>query len=192
MPLTDPGTRSSGKLVMMYVGLNAIEHLAGANLLSTADIEDIAVQRVAANSFATALRTCLTNVSYIHSWRLTDPDGTVLYEEAFDPVITGNATAPTGSIAAQSATITATGRGTSNVLANKRGSTRTVVFPSIFVPSLWLEKQIIPSGSEFGGTLITHLDSSNNHGADFYGQKATYKEYVLLQLNAHYQKEFGI
>jgi len=191
MPLTDPGTRSPGRLVIGYQTLG-IEHLAGAWLVAGVDPDaSLSSLRTEATEFATVLMGSCANTSYAHSWYIMDADGVTMFAENFPAPIPGTHSAD-GALTSQSIEITYSGKGTPSTLAVKSGRTRTSVFTGLLAPTYELTKDfaIFPGGPEDDG--VTFLRESELIGADKYGQKATYSSRMLVQINAHYQKDYGV
>jgi len=192
MPLLpQPDTTSPGALQILYT-VGEIDHVTSANFLSGVDLGSLSAIRAEAVEFANRLSELLTNISFITSWRIVDPDGVSLYEESFGSVIPGARGVGGTEVAAQSMSGTLTGKGTPDV-GLAQGQTRTVVFLGSFEPEEWIDAKLDLSQSNinFSG-LRSFLIDSELVGADHYGVKATYRNYWTPQLNSHYQKKHGL
>jgi hypothetical protein len=192
MPLLpQPSTTSPGALQLLYQ-VGALEHVTSANLVEGVDVGDLVNIRAAAQTFGEILADILTDISFVSGWRIVDPSGVSLYEEAFGTAIVGNR-APDGSeVGAQSVTGTITGKGRPAV-GLAQGQTRTVVFLGSFSPENWGDaKEALDAGAVNFGPLRDFLTNNDYIGADQYGTKVTYHPYFLPQINAHYQKKYGL
>lgn len=192
MPLTDPGTRSPGRLVLGYQ-TSGIEHLAGAWLATGLDLDaNVDNLRGDASSFGNALMDSCPNTSDAHTWYIVDPDGVTLFSENFAEIIIGTRV-PTGtSFTSQSTEITVTGKGTPPVITGALGVTRTSCFIGFFTPEFMLNKDYLAVGDGIGWDLLQFLRESDRVGCDKFGQKATYSSRILLDINSHYEKVYGI
>lgn len=191
MPVTDPGTRSPGKIVLLYNnGLN--DHLIGANFVGEVFPSDISDIRTEAEAFAAVVAHLLLPSGFVNAWRVTDPVGGNLYEESFDPPVEGTTTPDPDLLISQSFSLTSTGKGQAPSFGVKKGNTRTVLFPGYYNPANWGETYIDASSDNYDDAIVDFLGDSTLIGADFYGQKATYKQLYLVQVNAHWQKNYGI
>lgn len=192
MPLTDPGTRSPGRLVIGYASAG-LEHLAGAWITTGLDLDaSVDTLRGDASSFASALMDSCPNTSYAHTWYIIDPSGITLFSENFPEVIPGVRTAGDGSFTSQSAMITATGKGTPPTITEALGVTRTSVFLGFFQPSFMLNKDFLVVADGVGWDLLQFLRENDRVGCDKFGQKATYSSRILVDINSHYETEYGI
>lgn len=192
MPLTDPGTRSSGRLVIGYQ-VGAIQHLAGTWIVAGLDLDaGLSDLRGDASSMANAMMDSCSNTSGAYTWYLVDPTGVTLFSENFPEVISGTRTPAEGSFTAQSAMITVTGKGTPPEITTALGVTRTSLFLGFFTPSFMLDKDYLAVGDGIGWDLLIFLRESDRVGCDKFGQKATYSSRILLDINSHYEKNYGI
>jgi hypothetical protein len=192
MPLTDPGTRSPGRLVISYQ-VGTIEHLSGAWIIASLDLDaSLSDLRGDASSMASAIMDSCPNTADAHTWSLVDPAGVTLFSENFADLIPGTRTPAEGSFTAQSAMITVTGKGTPPTITTALGVTRTSVFLGFFTPSFMLNKDYLAVGDGIGWDLLIFLRESDRVGCDRFGQKATYSSRVLLDINSHYEKNYGI
>lgn len=192
MPLLpQPSTTSPGALQLLYL-VGAIDHVAASNLVADVDITDIATLRSAAQSLADIIKAEVSNITSINSWRLLDPSGVSLYEEAFDSPRVGTRTPTSDEVSMQSASITLTGKGRPPV-GLAQGQTRFVWFPGFFDVVNWPNARAALTAGDIDLTdLRTHLNESDVIGADHYGVKADWRNYFVPQVNAHFQKKYGI
>lgn len=192
MPLLpQPDTASPGALQLLY-RVGAVDHVTSANILDDADFSDIAAWRTEAMDFAEAAIIQLTNISTITAWRLVNTTGVSLYEEDFAVPYVGSRGMGPGEFAAESCSISLTGKGTPPI-GYEQGQTRTTIFVGTFDPVNWTQaKQVLDAGTVDFGVLRDYLVASTRVGADHYGTKATYRNYMCPQLNAHYQKKYGV
>jgi hypothetical protein len=190
MGLPAPTTLSPGRLELLYVA-GAVPHKVGSNFGETVDPSDVATIRTEAVAFAPIVAGVLPNTCVINTWRITDPSGVTLYEENFTTPITGTLTLATDAVQSESASLSATGKGAPAV-GLKQGQTRFELFPNYLRTVIW-ELPQIPASTLIGWTaLIAHLNTSTVIGCDFYGSPGTWRNYVTSQVNAHYQKKYGI
>lgn len=192
MSLTDPGTRSPGRLAIGYQTA-AIEHRSACWGIHGLDLDSsLTLIRGDANVFATALMACCPNTSFAHTWYILNPDGVELYSENFEAAIVGSATPPDPSYTSQSIEITATGKGTPPLITTALGVTRTSVFTGYLAVAFELSKDFVVAPDGVGWTLLQFLRESVRWGCDRFGQKATYSTRMLVQINAHYQRQYGL
>ena len=191
MALTDPGTRSPGRMVIEYQTLG-IEHLASAWLLEGVNIDaSIDDLRGVAISFASALMDSCPNTSFAHTWNIVDPDGVNLFAENYDTSISGTHTSD-GAITSQSVQVTVTGKGTPPTIGVAKGFTRTSIFTGLFNTTYELSKDFIIVADETCWDLVQLLRDNLFIGADKFGQKATYASRELVQINGHWQRNYGL
>lgn len=191
MPLPDPGTRSPGRLIVRYQS-PGITHEAGVWFKQPNDFGDIATIRSEAIDFATALMSiCNTLVTAI-SWRIVDPSGAELYTEPLSPTISGVVALDANRFISQSCSVSATGKAVPPTIGTAFGRTATFVFPGYFRITDWDDTKLYPGNADYVSDLRDFLDGSLIVGADFFGQGAEYAEEYNLQINAHFQKRFGI
>lgn len=188
--LPEPITRSPGSIKLLY-GQNEIQHTSGARLVAGVDINDLPTMRTAATGFADALKTCFPSFYTITGWRICDPAGATLYEEAFVPAKAGTRATDSGDKASQSTTHTLVGKGTASVVGEQQGQTRTVVYRGTWREDQDTGPRVNMVANQEEGLIKAFLEGSQVLGADFYGQQATYKPYVNVQINAHWQKRYG-
>lgn len=192
MPLTDPGTRSPGRLVIGYQSAG-LEHLAGAWIIAGLDLDaSLSDLRGDATTFAGAIMDSCPNTAYAHTWYIVNASGVTLFSENFPEVIPGVRVPGEGSFTSQSTMITATGKGTPPEITSALGVTRTSVFLSFFTPSFMLNKDFLAVGDGIGWDLLIFLRENDRVGCDRFGQKATYSSRILLDVNSHYEKNYGI
>lgn len=191
MALPQPVTRSPGKLSIVYT-MGALTHSAGAHLVSGVSIGDIASLRIEAVAMATAAQPLLYTAGNIQGWRVSNELGETVYEESF-PVPFGGTWAGGGGSVSESNSQGYVGKGVATTVGLKSGVTRTTFFVGAIDTSAELAARtpITEADARFGPMLLL-LNSSATIGADFYGQKASYKNYINNQINAHYQKRYGI
>jgi hypothetical protein len=169
-----------------------LEHVTSANFLADVVFTDLDPIRSQAEVWAGILADILTNTSFISSWRIVDPDGVSLYEEAFPAAISGVRSPGAAEVASQSCSMTLTGKGAPAV-GLAQGQTRTVTFLGTFDPVNWADfRHDVDDGVIDFGPLRQFLNENEFIGADHYGTKATYRNYMVPQLNAHYQKTYGL
>jgi len=186
--MIDPGTRSPGKLVLVYTAAGR-QHEAGVHLLNGVDLNDITTLGTNAASLAAVVKAVLPAASTITAWRIKDPAGTRLYEAAFSPVIAGTHAA--SSTAWVSATLTITGKGVPVDITKATGQTRFVLYTSSAYginPGV----RFLNSNTDTAlQALVDHFHSNLRYFADFYGQHAEPRATVQVQLNAYTQKRYG-
>src|SRR5664279_116112 len=191
MPLPEPTTRSAGKLSLLY-NTGTINHSAGAHLIAGVEITGLAILRIEAEAMAVAAQHVLAqDVCQINGWRVSNADGATVYEESFavpyNGLITGSAQR------SDSASLGYVGKGQADTIGVKTGVTRTTFFPGIFMTNVMADAKLPTTGSDsLFGPFLTLLNGSTIVGADFYGQKASYRNYINTQVNAHYQKRYGL
>lgn len=191
MAQADPGTRSPGRLVIAYQTLG-LEHLSAAWLVEGVDIDaSIDQLRDDASAFANALMDSCPNTSFAHSWSIVDPDGVQLVSENFSSPIAGTRSA-SDTLAAHSVQYTVTGKGESGSVALKSGITRTSIFAGLFPTSGMFGKDFLIATDGILWDLVSFLRDNDRIGADKFGQKATYSSRGLIQINAYWQREFGL
>lgn len=192
MPLLpQPSTTSPGSLVLLYQ-VGALEHSVGSNLLAGVGFGDIDLFRDEADVLGNIVADLLTNISFITGWRICDPSGVSLYEEAFGTAKTGERASPSPEVFAQSATASLTGKGRPDI-GLAQGQTKFTLFLGAFNPVAWNEaRQNLTDGDIDFGPLRDKLNSSDVIGADEYGVKATWRNYWNPQINSYYQKTYGL
>lgn len=192
MPLTDPGTLSPGRLIIRYIQGSGIVHEAGAWFKQPNDFGDIAGIRTEATAFATALMAlCLSSATAI-SWRIVDPSGAELYSEPLSPTIQGALPVDANRLTSQSTSLSASGKAVPPTIGVAFGRTSTFVFPGFFRIAGWSETKLYPGDPDYISDLRDYLDGSLIVGADYFGQGAEYADEYNIQVNAHYQKQFGL
>jgi len=185
---TDPGTRSPGRLVLLY-NTFAHNHQAGAHFVTGTDLTAISAIRTEANAFAAAFKQVLSPDTNITGWRIVMPDGTTGYEELFSPAIPGTHSASgTGYV---SYSVTLSGLGVPTTVGGARGKTRVVAFTWNAFPPGGGVKQYAVSGDTGLTALSNYLHSSLKVWADFYGQHAEPHSWATVQFNAHVQRTSG-
>jgi hypothetical protein len=188
--LPAPSTLSPGKLELLYVS-GDLSHKVGTNFGATVDVTDVPTIRTEAEALAAVVAPVVPNTVVINSWRITDPSGVSLYEEAFTSPISGTFTPVEGSFQSESASIALTGKGAPAV-GLKQGQTRYEIFPNAYDANLW-DAVSQPLSTRAGmSDLQDFLNSSTVTGCDFYGSPAVWRNYYTTQINAHYQKKFGL
>jgi len=191
MPLPDPGTRSPGKLRVLYT-VNGREHQSSAWFKQPNDFSDIPTIRSEAEDFANALMATCVVGSNAHDWEIVDPTGVQLYTEPFSAPIVGTIT-PSGSVGpADSVSLSTIGKGVPPTIGNAFGNTRTFVFTGFYDTADWGNSILTPADNGYTSDLRDFLDGSTVVGADFFGQGAEYGVNYNVQVNAHYQKKYGI
>lgn len=188
--LPAPTTRSPGKLKLIYTA-GALVHEVGTNFNETVDVTDVATIRTEAEALAAVVGPAMPNTCVITSWKITDPTGVTLYEENFTSPITGSKGGLGDDTQSDSSSMALTGKGQPEV-GLKQGQTKFTIFPNYYNPNTWnVARQPI---TVFGpmGAIRDFLNTSTVTGADFYGSPASWRAYVDLQINAHYQKRYGI
>ena len=185
---TDPGTRSPGKLALVYTTAGR-QHEASVRFLTGVDINDITTIRTNATTLAGLVKAVLPVASQITAWRIKDPNGLRLYEEAFSPVIAGTHSA--SGNAWVSTTITITGKGVPIDLAHAAGQCRFPIYTS--------NAYAFGAGTRFINSnfdaslqaLVDHMHSNLRYFADFFGQHAEPRSTVTVQFNAYTQRKYG-
>lgn len=187
--LPAPTTLSPGKLELLYVA-GTLPHKVGTNFGSTVDPTDVPTIRTEAIALAAVVKAVLPNTCVINSWRITDPSGVSLYEEAFTTPIIGTFTIPDPAYLSQSSSISLTGKGAPAV-GLKAGQIRYELFPNYYDPNNWLLPSQPLSTHAGMAALAAFLNTSTVTGCDFYGSPGQWRNYYTLQMNAHYQKKWG-
>lgn len=188
--LPAPTTRSPGKLKLIY-NAGALVHEVGTNFNETVDVTDVATIRTEAIALAAVVGPLMPNTCVINAWKIVNPDGVTLYEEVLASPVTGSKAGLGDDTASQSSSMALTGKGQPEV-GLKQGQTKFTIFPNYYNPNTWTEaRQPIAT---FAGweALRTFLNDSTVTGCDFYGSPASWRAYVDLQINAHFQKRYGI
>lgn len=185
---TDPGTRSPGKLCLVYTSAGR-QHECSVRFINGVDINDIATIRTNATTLAGLVKAILPVAASITAWRVKDPAGTRLYEEAFSPVIAGTHNA-TGNPWV-SATLTITGKGVPIDLAHASGQCRFVVYTSNSYQWAAGARYVASSQDASLQALVDHMHSNLRYFADFFGQHAEPRSTVQVQFNAYTQKRYG-
>lgn len=191
MPQTDPGTRKPGRLVIRYAK-GSIEHFMGANFQYPNDFSNLSAIRDEAQLFAEAAASMCANTVSFTDWKIVDNDGAELYGEPLTTIVVGALAVDNGRVTSESTTLAAHGKGAASDVGIKRGNTRTFVFTGYIRPSDWTDSQILPLTDGYDPSLIGFLNDSDLVGADFFGQKAVYQDNYDVQINAHYQKKYGL
>lgn len=190
--LPEPTTRSPGSLCLHYK-TGALEHVTSAKFIDGVDFDtSIAAIRTEAGNFATALApVCGPSVSF-NAWTIRDPDGVELYRESFSPPIVGTFDVTAGAVTAQSASLSWVGKGVGPTVGLKSGNCRVMVFPGWFTATDFQEAKVIAVVGNAFYPPLAYLNASLLVGADFYGDHAEWSTLVNTQINAHYQKRYGL
>ncbi len=193
MPLPEPTTRSPGSIRLVYSRNNdgAQRHTSGVRLLAGVSITDLTAMRAEAQLFGAALRNSLTPALTVLAWRLADPAGVTLYEEAFAPTLAGNRATDSGDLLSESTTHTFVGKASAGTIGQAAGSTRTVVYRGSWRNDTDANPTTPAAFDNGDSVMLSYLNGSTVTGADFYGQKAGYKPNVNVQINAHWQRRYG-
>lgn len=187
--LPQPATISPGKLNLSYVA-GALRHNLSSYIIEGVAIDDASAMRTEAEAMANAWATMMGDTCTIESWRITNLDGVTLHEEALTTPVTGLLVL-LPSQSSQSASFSLTGKG-NPAFGLKQGQTRTEVFPGVYNDPVFQEPQFPIGPSGLGHIVLNYMNLSNVIGADRYGSKAIYRPYLDTQINAHYQKRYGI
>lgn len=191
MAQTDPGTRSPGRMVIGYQ-TTGIEHLAGAWLVAGVDIDvQLEALRTDAIDFATALMDSCPNTSFAHTWYIVDQDGVQLVSENFENAIAGTRST-SDTMASNAMQLSVTGKGESGSVLVKSGITRTSVFVGMIPLAGFGGKDFVIPADGLLWDLLTWIREADRVGADKFGQKASYSSRGLIQVNAYWQRDFGI
>lgn len=184
----DPGTRSPGKLYLIY-SVDGLTHRAGLNFIDGVDIEDISAARADATAFAAVFKGVIPTTASISGWGVAPAGMSVGYEEPFSPVIAG--THATSGPAMHSRTGTMSGNGVATTVAGAKGKTRLVFVGSNAFPPVPGLKKITNSTDASLVALANYLHTNLRMFADFYGQHAEPKTYITVQFNAKLQRTQG-
>lgn len=187
--LPQPVTRSPGFIGLLY-NANGIEHKVGVRILAGVDITSLTAMRAAATELADAFATILPDVSFIHDWILQDPTRVELFREPFSPVKSGTLNYG-ATVASESASLDVPGRG-QPAIGLAQGNTRFEFFPGVLVAATWQNKTYNVSGVPEFVAFNATLTGSTVYWADFYGSKANAGANWNTQVNAHYQKKYGL
>ena len=185
---TDPGTRSPGKLGLLY-GTFGHNHVCAIHFVTGTDINGVSAIRTEAAAFAAALKQVLSPDTVITGWRIILPGGSTGYEEAFGTPINGTHSASGTGYA--SYTLTLSGLGVPTSVGGSKGKTRVVWFPWNAFPPGSLVKQLAVSGDAGLTALKNYLHASTMCFADFYGQHAEPHAWATVQFNARIQRTVG-
>lgn len=188
--LPQPSTVSPGKLNLLYTSAG-LEHRLGSYLRSDVDLTDIATISTAADDMAQAWKTLLAPAGNIHGWTITNLDGVTLYSAAFTPPIVGTLDLGSGTQPAQSTSFGLGGRGSAEI-GVEGGQTRTEIFPGLFNLTAFQDNKIAIGAGGMGSAVLDFMDTSLVVGADRYGTPASYRPFLTTQINAHYQKRYGV
>lgn len=192
MPLLpQPSTVSPGRLVLLYT-VGVLQHEIGTNLVAGTDLTGVSAFRTAAQAFRDIIKDQLTSISYVQGWKVTDLAGTTLYEEDFPEIATGVRVPLNEEVASQATTLTLTGKGRPPI-GQAQGQTKVVFFPGTFDTLNWRDNRAATdAGAIDMGNLREWLVNEDLVGADHYGVKATWHDYMVIQVNSHYQKKYGL
>ena len=185
-----PTTRSPGKLVILYRN-TLLTHQMAVNYTSAVDMTDLASHRTRAASLATVLQPVLPTTETIYAWRILDPNGVRLYEEAFTTAFVGTHVAATGNTAAYSLSLTIPCNGTPTPITAGSGNTLVRFFTRTAYTPVPGSKYLATPFDTAMLNLIALLAGSAPYPADFYGQKAIPVGVVAVQYNAAVQKRWG-
>jgi hypothetical protein len=185
-----PATTSPGKLKLLYTS-GVLQHEVGTNFGDSVDLTVIPPIRTEATALANVVKAVIPNTCTIDAWKITDPAGVTLYEEVFSPAITGTFTPAVGAVQSESASIAANGKGAPAV-GFRAGQIKYTIFPNWFSPSYWEGPHVLPALITGWQALIDFLNASTLTGCDFYGSPGQWRSYLDTQINAHYQKRYGL
>lgn len=186
--VTDPGTRSPGKLILWYLAFGN-EHRVSVNYIAGTDIEDITACRADATDFANALKVCMESNRSITAWGIQPAGDPVGYREAFTTPIAGTHAASGAGY--NSWELTLSGNGVSLGVGSATGKTHVSWFPGAVLSNSGGTKQFAVSGDAGLTALSAWLHTNLRCFADYYGQHAEPKSYATCQFNAHVQKKLG-
>lgn len=187
--LPAPTTLSPGKLKLIYTS-GSLVHEVGSNFGATVDITNVTSIRTEAGTLADHVKAVVPNTVFITGWKITDPAGVTLYEEVFSPVKTGTLTPPSDAQGSESASVALTGKGAPSV-GLKQGQTKFTVFPNFYSVAEYALPKANTPGTAWEA-IRTQLNTSTLIGCDFYGSPGVWRDYLSLQINAHFQKKYGI
>jgi hypothetical protein len=156
-----------------------------------ATITDIGSIRTAAETFAAEFVKNMSPRFSVSGWRITDPVGATLYEESFTTSIPGTQDPGGQAVTSESITRSLTGKGTPGTVGQKSGQSRITVYAGTWTPDRDLGPRTPLTNVPGAIQLKTYLTNSALLGAEFYGQKVAWHDYVTIQLNAHWQKQYG-
>ena len=129
----------------------------------------------------------MANTCVITGFRVLDPTRVELYTGTLATPVTGS-NAHSAVLASESSTFDLVGRGNpGGGLA--QGNTRHMWFPGVIWTDYPGPRQAPPT--TVIEALRTFLNTDTQIGADFFGSKAVFADYVDQQINAHYQKRYG-
>lgn len=186
--LPQPATTSPGFLVLKYQ-TQAVDHKLRFRYLAGVDPTDATVIGPKALLMANFLATVMLSSSNVSGWISQNHDGVELITGIFSPAIVGGIN-PAGLTPSESFTYDIIGRGApGGGLA--QGNTRVMWFPG-FLPLNELAKDFVTTPGDHWDLWVTALNADAVVGADQYGSKANYLRKVDCQVNAHFQKRYGI
>jgi len=181
-----PSTTSPGFLELIYFQ-GAIQHKISQRLITGVDPTNNTLMASTAQAWANALGPCMANTCVIGSYAVLNPDRIELFTGPLTTPVNGSS-AHGAVIASESSTFDLVGRGNpGGGLA--QGNTRHEWFPGVIWTDWPGPQQTTLDTNE--QALRTFLNGSAVIGADFYGTKAIFRNYVDQQINAHYQKRYG-
>lgn len=186
--LPQPTTTSPGFLVLVYT-MNGIAHKIRQRVISGVDITDATAMAAKAGSWASLLADCMSDLGSISGYVVQNPSGVELFSGAFSPVIPGTISS-SGQQVAQSFTLDLVGRGApGGGLA--QGNTRHMWFLGVMPSTIDGPRIDVPPSTNYSD-LEDFLNADTVIGADIYGTKAVFQSYMDAQINAHYQKRYGL
>jgi hypothetical protein len=141
-----------------------------------------------ATAWLAKLVAVMDSTCTVSGWRVLDPSGVELYSGVFS---TGNVGVwAGGSQASHSGTFDIVGRGSpGGGLA--QGNTRCMWFSGQMLTT-HVDPSFPTGTSGIFFDLVNFLNTSTVIGADIYGTKAVFQYKIDLQINAHFQKRYGL
>lgn len=184
-----PGTTSPGKLVILYITRGTF-HEVGSNLREDVDIGNVGLMADTAQAFADKLKDCSTTQVNFYAWKLVNPSGVTLYEDALDPPLTGVINPVDATRPSDSSSIAWTGKGQPDV-GYRQGQTKITLFAGYWVETVWATPTALLLNFPGAGAMYDFLNNHDVIGADFFGSKGVWRNYINTQTNAHFQKKLG-
>src|SRR5689334_7083113 len=178
--ILDPGTRSPGKLALVY-GNPAVIHQLAVNFINGVDLNDSSAIRVDANELASTVAIVLPNTETIQGFKVLSPTGVNLYQESFGVPYVGSHVAVAGYPQFYSPSLTIPGNGVPTSLTTGSGRTKVVVFARHAYAFTAGEKRITAIPDLPLSQFIDNLHTNLRYFADFYGQHAEPAGYVDVQ-----------
>lgn len=193
MSCIDPGTRSPGRLVLVYVdNAFSIRHSMGWHFIAGAVITDIVNIRIEANRLAVLAGKCVTSDYTFVDWEIRTPDGNLFYTEPLSPIQVGSHGQATGALRWRSQTLDFEGHGQPGVPGGCHGRISFKMFiGGALLYGVGQKTFAISGDAQMDAFRVTGLNASTWVPADYFGQQGDILPTANVQYNAHAQKVLG-